>query len=260
VLSGRSRIVRRFEELSAEGRKALIPFITAGDPSPDWTVAMMHRLVEEGADLLELGVPFSDPTADGPVIVRANQKALEGGATVKDCLDFAQTVTRRFDIPFLIMGYYNIAFRYGVEPFAAAMSNCGINGAIIPDIPPEEGREYLDAMQKHDLDPILIFSPTTSPHRMQYIASFAGGFIYCVARKGVTGENTTFSEELKTYLEQCRRSTHLPLAIGFGIKEKSDIDFLKGKADIAVIGSQTIRIMEQQGITAVGNFIRGLAD
>ena len=242
----------------AEKEILLMTHIVLGYPSFDDSFRIIEAMVEAGVDLMELQIPFSEPTADGPVIVRANQKALEGGATVKDCLDFAQTVKRQFDIPFLIMGYYNIAFRYGVEPFAATMSNCGISGAIIPDIPPEEGREYLDAMHKYNLDPILIFSPTTSPQRMQYIASFAGGFIYCVARKGVTGETTNFSEDLESYLKQCRESSPLPLALGFGIKEKSDIDFLKGKTDIAVIGSQTIRIMEQQGIASVGDFIRSL--
>ena len=236
----------------------LMTHIVLGYPSFDDSFRIVEAMVEAGVDLMELQIPFSEPTADGPVIVRANQKALESGATVRDCLNFAQTVTRRFDIPFLIMGYYNLAFRYGVEQFVADMSNCGLSGAIIPDLPPEEGREYLDAMQKNSLNPILIFSPTTAPERMQYIASCAGGFIYCVARKGVTGESTTFSEDLEAYLKQCRMSTTLPLALGFGIKEKSDIDFLKGKADIAVIGSQTIRIMEQQGVASVGDFINSL--
>ena len=242
----------------AEKKILLMTHIVLGYPSFDDSFRIIEAMVEAGVDLMELQIPFSEPTADGPVIVRANQKALEGGTTVKACLNFAETATQRFNIPFLIMGYYNIAFRYGVEQFAADMSRSGISGAIIADIPPEEGREYLDAMQQNNLNPILIFSPTTSPERMQYIASFAGGFIYCVARKGVTGENTTLSEELTTYLKQCCKSTPLPLALGFGIKEKSDIEFLKGKADIAVIGSQTIRIMEQQGIASVGNFIRSL--
>jgi tryptophan synthase alpha chain len=236
----------------------LMTHIVLGYPSFVDSFRIIEAMVEAGVDLMELQIPFSEPTADGPVIVRANQEALERGATVKDCLKFTETVTQRFDIPFLIMSYYNIAFKYGVKPFTAAMSNYGIRGVIIPDLPPEEGREYLDAMQKKNLAPILIFSPTTSPERMQYIASFGNGFIYCVARKGVTGENTAFSEELRTYLEQCRRSTLLPLALGFGIKERSDIDFLKGKADIAVIGSQTIRIVEQQGVASVGDFIRSL--
>ncbi len=242
----------------AEKKILLMTHIVLGYPSFDDSFRIIEAMVEADVDLMELHIPFSEPTADGPVIVRANQKALEGGTTVEACLNFAKRATQRFNIPFLIMGYYNIAFRYGVEQFAADMSSSGISGAIIADIPPEEGREYLDAMQQNNLNPILIFSPTTSPERMQYIASFAGGFIYCVARKGVTGENTTLSEELTTYLKQCRKSTPLPLALGFGIKEKSDIEFLKGKADIAVIGSQTIRIMEQQGIASVGNFILSL--
>jgi tryptophan synthase alpha chain len=208
-------------------------------------------MVASGVDLMELQIPFSEPTADGPVIVHANQKALQAGATVADCLNLAETAAGNFDIPFLLMSYYNIPFRYGVDRFVSAMSHGGLRGAIIPDLPPEEGRAYLDAMHAHNLAPILIFSPTTSLDRMRTIAASGGGFIYCVARKGVTGEATNFSEELEGYLRRCRRNT-------FGIKEKSDIDFLKGKADIAVIGSQTIRVMEQKGVAAVGDFIRNL--
>ena len=133
-----------------------------------------------------------------------------------------------------------------------------MQGAIIPDIPPEEGREYLEAMQQHDLAPILIYAPTTSLERMRYISSFAAGFIYCVARKGVTGQKTSISDYLETYIKKCRQGTEQPLALGFGIKERSDIDYLKGIADIAVIGSQTIRVMETEGFEAVGEFIRGL--
>lgn len=215
-------------------------------------------MVASGVDLMELQIPFSEPTADGPVIVHANQQALKDGTTVKDCLNLAQTAARNFDIPFLLMSYYNIPFRYGGDRFITVMSHSGLRGAIIPDLPPEEGRDYLDAMQEYGLAPILIFAPTTSSDRMKYIASFGRGFIYCVARKGVTGENTDFSEKFASYLTQCREATSLPLALGFGIKEKLHIDFLKGKADIAVIGSQTIRVMEQKGVAAVGNFIRSL--
>ena len=212
-------------------------------------------MVASGVDMMELQIPFSEPTADGPVIVHANQKALRAGATVKDCLNLAETAARNFDIPFLLMSYYNIPFIFGVDRFVTAMSHGGLRGAIIPDLPPEEGRAYLDAMHTHELAPILIFSPTTSLDRMRTIAASGSGFIYCVARKGVTGETTDFSEELAKYLRRCRKSTSLPLALGFGIKEKSDIDFLKGKAEIAVIGSQTIRVMEQKGVASVGDFI-----
>jgi tryptophan synthase alpha chain len=236
----------------------LMTHIVLGYPSFEDNLRIIGAMVEAGVDLMELQIPFSEPTADGPVIARANQKALQGGTTVEGCLDFAQTAARRFDIAFLIMSYYNIPFRYGIKRFAAAMSSSSMRGAIIPDLPPEAGRAYLAAMRDHNLAPVLLFAPTTSAERMQYIASAGSGFIYCVARKGVTGENTNFSQELTAYLAQCRASTILPLALGFGIKTKADIDFLRGKADIAVIGSQVIRIMEQRGIAAVGDYIRGL--
>jgi tryptophan synthase alpha chain len=236
----------------------LMTHIVLGYPSFHDSLRLIEVMVASGVDLMELQIPFSEPTADGPVIVHANQKALQAGATVADCLNLAETAAGNFDIPFLLMSYYNIPFRYGVDRFVSAMSHGGLRGAIIPDLPPEEGRAYLDAMHAHNLAPILIFSPTTSLDRMRTIAASGGGFIYCVARKGVTGEATNFSEELEGYLRRCRRNTSLPLALGFGIKEKSDIDFLKGKADIAVIGSQTIRVMEQKGVASVGDFIRSL--
>jgi tryptophan synthase alpha chain len=236
----------------------LMTHIVMGYPSFDDSLRIIQIMVDAGVDLMELQIPFAEPTSDGPVIVRANQEALKGGVTLKDCFKFIEQVTRTFDIPFLIMSYYTIPFRFGLKRFVNTMSNCGLRGAIIPDLPREEGRVYLDAMVDRDLAPILIFSPATSLERMGYIASAARGFIYCVARKGVTGENTDFAGKLTTFLTRCRQGTTLPLALGFGVKEKAHIDFLKGKADIAVIGSQTIRVMEQKGIAAVGDFIRSL--
>lgn len=242
----------------AQKKILLMTHIVLGYPSFDDSLRIIESMVAAGVDLMELQIPFSEPTADGPVIVRANQEALNSGVTVRNCLKLAEKVTATFDIPFLIMSYYNILFRFGVKDFIAAMSDCGLQGAIIPDLPPEEGREYLEAMDAHDLAPILIFSPTTSLARMEYISSFAKGFIYCVARKGVTGEDTNFSQELAGFLARCRQATALALALGFGVKEKADIDYLKGKSDIAVIGSQTIRVMEQKGVASVGDFIRSL--
>lgn len=236
----------------------LMTHIVLGYPSFEDSFRITEAMVEAGVDLMELQIPFSEPIADGPVILQANQKALEGGATVQGCLNLADRVTRAFDIPFLIMSYYNILFKYGTNRFVADMSQRAFQGAIIPDLPPEEGQDYLKAMQEHGLAPIIIFSPTTSFERMKYLASFARGFVYCIARKGVTGRGTDFSEGLTTYLSRCRKATHLPLALGFGVKERADIDFLKGKADIAVIGSQTIRIVEKEGPASVGDFIRSL--
>ena len=145
-----------------------------------------------------------------------------------------------------------------MERFAEDMTHAGLKGAIVPDLPPEEGMDYLKSMDRYRLAPILIISPTTPFERMKYLASLARGFIYCIARKGVTGAQTRFSKQLSPYLEQCREATNLPLALGFGVKEKSDVDYLKGKVDMAIIGSETIRIVDTEGVDAVGGFIRSL--
>ena len=207
---------------------------------------------------MELQIPFSEPMADGPVILKANQDALATGITVQDCIDFAARVTAAFDIPFLFMSYYNILFKYGVDSFARTMTRIGVRGAIVPDLPPEEAEEYLAAMKRNNLSPIFIFAPNSSDARMSMIAGHGGGFIYCVARKGVTGHTTDFSGDLDASLARFRGATELPLAVGFGVKEKADVDFLKGKADIAVIGSQAIRVLDEQGVSGIGHFIRGL--
>ena len=232
--------------------------IVLGYPSFEECFKIIEAMVRGGVDLMELQIPFSEPIADGPVILRANQTALQKGVTVQACLDFAQEVANAFNIPFLIMTYYNILFKYGVKRFIAELSERNLRGTIVPDLPPEEGEEYLSAMQDQGLSPIFILSPTTSNTRMEYIASLARGFVYCVARKGVTGADTDFSRELTEYLDKCRGATSLPLALGFGVKEKADIDFLRGKADIAVIGTQMIRLVESEGVGAVEEFIRSL--
>lgn len=236
----------------------LMTHIVIGYPSIEDSFRIVEQMAEAGVDLMELQIPFSEPIADGPVILSANQRSLQNGTTVSQCLEFAEKITGLYDIPFLFMSYYNILFKYGVEKFADRMVDCGIRGAIVPDLPPEEGREYLEVMEKRSLDPIFIFSPTTPDARMEKIASHAKGFVYCVARKGVTGLDTKFSEELDGYLSRCRGATGLPLALGFGVKEKADVDFLKGKADVAVIGTRTIRLMDEDGVGAVGDFIREL--
>jgi tryptophan synthase alpha chain len=236
----------------------LMTHIVVGYPSFSDCSRIVADMVEAGVDLMELQIPFSEPIADGPTILHANQKALAGKARVQECLDFAAQVTRRHDIPFVAMTYYNIIFRHGVDRFVDALASRNLQGAIVPDLPPEEGKEYLEAMAQRNLAPVLIFSPTSSQERLNYLASQAKGFIYCVARKGVTGAHTAFSLDLETYLGRCRRATHLPLAVGFGIKSKRDIDFLRGKADIAVIGTETIRLMEREGVEAVGDFLRTL--
>ena len=236
----------------------LMTHIVLGYPSFEQSMEIVEQMVGAGVDLMELQIPFSEPMADGPVILKANQSALEAGTRVADCFDFAKEVCQRFDIPFLFMTYTNILFKYGMADFVARMAETGIKGSIVPDLPPEEGGSYLAAMGEQRLNPVHIFSPTTGPERMALLSRKSSGFIYCVARKGVTGKETQFSAELDDYLARCRRATDLPLAVGFGVKDREDVAFLRGKADIAVIGSQTIRLVDTHGPQAVGPFIRSL--
>lgn len=236
----------------------LMTHIVLGYPSYDDSMRVVEAMVEAGVDLMELQIPFSEPMADGPVILRANSEALKAGATVEKCFEMAEKITTQFDIPFLFMTYYNILFKHGVENFAAKMKAIGIQGAIVPDLPPEEGADYLAAMRKNELDPIHIYTPNTPEQRMKELNDCSSGFIYTVARKGVTGKGTDFSADLEAYLATCRAATDLPLAVGFGVKSKADIDFLRGKVDIAVVGSETIKDMERDGVDAVKPFIQGL--
>ncbi|WP_024336813.1 tryptophan synthase subunit alpha [Desulfotignum balticum] len=237
----------------------LMTHIVMGYPSFDDSHAMVKHMVAAGVDLMELQIPFSEPMADGPVILKANQKALEQGATVAKCLAFAKDMAAIYPIPFLFMTYANIPYRFGMAAFAKTTADIGLTGAIVPDLPMEEGAEYLQAMKKNQLSPIQMFSPGTSDARMAQIASIASGFIYCLARKGVTGAQTDLSDDLAQYLARCRKAASVPLAVGFGIKDRADMDFLAGRADIAVIGSETIRVMEKGGVAAVRDFIQGLS-
>ncbi len=241
-----------------EKKILLMTHIVIGYPSLEESYKTVERMVAAGVDLMELQIPFSEPMADGPVILKANQVALNQGTTLMDCFSFAKKASEQFDIPFLYMTYYNILFKYGVEKFAAKIKECGIQGAIIPDLPPEEGREYVQVLRSNDLSPIFIYAPNTSNERMRLLADSGSGFIYCVARKGVTGRQTVFTHELDSYLQRCRQATKLPLAVGFGVKDREDVQYLAGKADIAVIGSQTIRLVEEQGVEAVTDFISNL--
>jgi tryptophan synthase alpha chain len=236
----------------------LMTHIVIGYPSFEASFEIVREMVAAGVDLMELQIPFSEPIADGPVILRANQEVLSDGGRVADCMAFAEEAARTFDIPFLFMTYYNILFRYGVDAFADEMGRIGMAGAIVPDLPPEEGEDYLAAMERRGLAPIFIFAPTTGEDRMRLLAGRGRGFVYCVARKGVTGQQTDFGGHLGGYLERCRRATDLPLALGFGVKDKADVDFLKGKVDIAVIGTETIRVIDEKGVGAVGAFLRQL--
>jgi len=236
----------------------LMTHIVMGYPTIEDSERLVDEMVASGVDLIELQIPFSEPIADGPVILRANHYALARGVTVQACLELTERLKRKHLLPILYMTYVNIVHQHGLDRFISHMSEIGVSGAIIPDLPPEEGADYIQKMKEKERSPIFIFGPTTTDERMKIIANHASGFIYCVARKGVTGANTQFSDDLDHYLSRCRASTNLPLALGFGVKDRSDIEFLTGKVDIAVVGTQTIKVMEQNGIDAVGPYLRAL--
>ncbi len=243
---------------AGDNKILLMTHIVLGYPSLEANRQVIKQMVDNGVDLIEMQIPFSEPMADGPVIVKANQDALKNGTTVRECLDFAKEITSEHDIPFLFMTYYNILFKYGVENFFQKSKEIGITGFIIPDLPPEEGEEFFSLTDKYDIAPIMIYAPTSTDERMKELAKFGRGFIYCVARKGVTGKHTDFDTEFNDYMQRCRKSTDLPLAVGFGISRREDVDYLRGRADIAVIGTKTINLVKEQGVDAVGPFIAGL--
>ncbi len=236
----------------------LMTHLVLGYPSFEVNRAVIRQMVDNGVDLIEMQIPFTEPMADGPMILKANQESIARGTKVEDCLEFAKEITTEFNIPFLFMTYYNILFKYGVNAFINSAYDIDIQGFIIPDLPPEEGQEYLDLVKSRSIAPIQIFAPTSTEERMKLLAGKGDGFIYCVARRGVTGKQTDFDQDFGQYIERCRRATDLPLAVGFGIRSREDVDFLTGKADIAVIGTETIRLVEEKGADAVGPFIAGL--
>jgi tryptophan synthase alpha chain len=236
----------------------LMTHIVLGHPTYEDGEPIVAAMVRAGVDLVELQIPFSEPIADGPVILEANARSLGRGARVAQAFEFARGVTARHPVPFVFMTYYNIVFRYGVERFVADMAGAGVRGAIVPDLPPEEAGAYLAAMAAHRLAPVFIFSPNTSPARMELLASHAQGFVYCVARKGVTGASTEFAGEMTEYLRRCREATRLPLALGFGVKSAEDVHFLTGKVDLAVVGSETLRVIDRAGVAGVEPFLRSL--
>ena len=236
----------------------LMTHIVLGYPSFEANREVVRQMVDNGVDLIEMQIPFSEPMADGPVIIRANQESLASGTKVRQCLEFAAEMMATHPIPFLFMTYYNILFKYGEVAFFKEAARIGIQGLIVPDLPPEEGASYLAHAREHDIAPILIFAPTSTDERMRELSAQADGFIYCVARRGVTGSATSFDEEFYHYIDRCRKLAGLPLAVGFGIRNSQDVAALRGRAEIAVIGSETIRLVDEKGPSAVGPFIAGL--
>jgi len=238
----------------------LMTHLVLGYPSLEVNREVIRQMAENGVDCIELQIPFSEPMADGPVILKANQEALASGIRVEDSFVFAEEMVKEFhQVHFFFMTYYNIVFRYGLNAFMQRTADIGMKGFIIPDLPPEEGREYLRLVKEKDMAAIMFFTPTSTDERMAEVAGQGSGFIYCVARKGVTGQQTAMDDSLSQYLLRCRRATDLPLAVGFGISSREDVALLEGRADMAVIGTATIKLVDKEGPEAVGPFIRSLA-
>ncbi len=238
----------------------LMTHIVLGYPSFEDNREVVRQMVENGVDCIEMQIPFSEPMADGPVILKANQDSIAAGTRIADCLDFGAEMSAAYDIPFLFMTYYNIIFKHGEEAFFIKAGEAGIKGLIVPDLPPEQGETFFRLADHYRIAPILIFAPTSTDERMRQLDHFGSGFIYCVARRGVTGKKSDLGEDFASYLKRCRAATDKPIAVGFGIRERDDIKALIGKADMAVIGSRTIRLVDEQGAAAVGPFIAGLRE
>jgi tryptophan synthase alpha chain len=237
----------------------LMTHLVLGYPSFAVNRQVVAQMAKAGVELIELQIPFSEPVADGPVIARACQESIARGTTVEECLAFAAELAGSHPkVAFLLMTYYNIIFRHGEDAFLDRARRARVRGLIVPDLPIEEGSAFYRAARRAGIDPIQIFAPTSTNERMHELEAAADGFIYCVARRGVTGAQTAFGPEFDAYLARCRAATDLPLAVGFGIRNRDDVDRLLGKADIAVIGSETIRIVEERGPEAVGAFLAGL--
>ena len=237
-----SRIGQTFIALKAHNRNALIPFITAGDPGKGLTVPLMHVLVEAGADIIELGVPFSDPMADGPVIQRASERALANKVGLKDVLamtaEFRKTNTTT---PVVLMGYANPVEHMGYEAFAQAAKAAGVDGVLTVDIPPEESAGVSDVFKAHGLDPIFLLSPTTPESRVEQVAAVAGGFIYYVSLKGVTGASHIDTKDVEAMIRKIRLHTNVPVGVGFGIRDGATAQRVGKVADAVVIGSRIVQ-------------------
>ncbi len=237
-----SRIEQRFRELRARDRRALVPYVTAGDPEPTVTVPLLHALVEAGADIIELGVPFSDPMADGPVIQAACERALAHGVSLHAVLDMVREFRRRDDsTPLVLMGYLNPVEVMGYEAFADAAAAAGVDGVLTVDMPPEEGDGLVTALRERALDPIFLIAPNSGEQRVRQLAGAGRGFLYYVAFKGVTGADRLDVDDVARHLERVRALTDLPLGVGFGIRDAAAAAAVARVADAVVVGSALVR-------------------
>jgi tryptophan synthase alpha chain len=256
-----SRIPATFERLRSTSRRALIPYITSGFPEPSVTVPLMHALVDNGADIIELGVPFSDPMADGPVVQRANDRALAAGIGLADVLGYVAEF-RRTDqsTPIVLMGYANPVERMGMSVFAERAAQSGVDGVLLVDCPPEEAGGFVEAMRAHRLDPVFLLAPTSGDERIAQVAKLASGYVYYVSLKGVTGAAHIDTGEVARQVPRIQQATGLPVGVGFGIKDGETARRIAAFADAVVIGSRVIEAVEQGDPAGACERVRSLLE
>lgn len=265
IPQGSGRIAARFRELTKRGEMGLVVYITAGDPSLDASEKIALAAAEAGADVIELGVPFSDPVADGPTIQRASERALRAGTTLASVLDLAKKIRKKSEVPLVLFSYYNPLLQMGTKEFASAAAAAGADGVLATDLTPEESTEYREVMHAHNLDTIFLVAPTSTDERIRKIAGVSSGFLYLISRTGVTGAREALPEELPALVRRVRKFTALPIAIGFGISLPTHVTVLGGIADAAVVGSALVAEVEkadgaEAAAAAVGDKIRGLKE
>lgn len=241
-----SRFHQTFEKCRREGRAALMPYMTAGDPSLEWTERLMDAVIEAGADMIELGMPYSDPLADGPTVQAAGQRALRAGTTVRGVFDLARRVRERHpETPVALLVYYNNIFRRGIERFVSEAAAAGLDGLIVPDLPPDEAEELHEAAHAVGIDPIYLVAPTSTPERIRLIVSCSEAFIYCVSLTGVTGARRRLADSLEPFLRRVRTEMEamgkaVPLAVGFGISTPEHVETISRMAEGVIVGSALI--------------------
>lgn len=259
------RIENAFNSLNREGKKGLIPFITAGDPDLQTTEELLFVLSQSGATLIELGVPFSDPMADGPVIQRASERALKRGFGLQQVLDTAARARKRIDTPIILFSYYNPLLQFGLKRIAKAAKDAGIDGVLVTDLTPEEAGEFEAELRVQGLDMIFLIAPTSTDERLKLVARHASGFIYAVSRAGVTGVRSAVSAEAEKLVTRMRQFSSLPIAVGFGISNAQQVADVQRYADAVVVGSALVAEMEMMSdapdlVKHIGTFLTGLQD
>jgi tryptophan synthase alpha chain len=258
-----SRISQTFEHLQKTHERALIPYVTAGDPDLEVTKRLVREMVRRGGDIIEIGVPFSDPLADGPIIQRASQRALQGGTTLRKILQTVSELRHDVDVPLVLMTYYNPVLCYGEEAFVADALDAGVDGIIVPDLPPEEGQSLMELTTDTPLEMIFLAAPTSTSARLALISEASRGFIYYVSRLGTTGVRDQLADDLRMMLEKVRASTSKPIAVGVGVSTPEHVRLVAELADGVVVGSAILKLIEEledraDRLEHVGDFVAAL--